>query len=219
MPFTPLPAIFLEDLRRLATRGVLELGSGDGSFSRLLAAQGVVPWTLDRRSRRAGAVAAVRGDALRPPFKAGFGIVVAANLLRQVWPLVRAEGPGAWASLVAPGGCLWIFEDEPLAGPPAARHYRDLQDFLARMNEGRRRPLLASAVFERQRAHWRWPGSWRGGEQPNAWPLVPDAVIAMLAAGDPRPGGEAARLIADIARDGLACGRYWWVRWQSQEGR
>lgn len=217
MPFCPLPEIFREDVQRLGRRGVLELGSGDGSFTALLRELGAEPLTLDRRSGRPGARAAVRGDALQPPLRGSFGIVVAANLLRQLWPLAQVDGLRVWCDLVAPQGCLWIFEDEPLPQPAPARNYRDLQAFLARLLPAERRPLLAGAEFRRSRAAWRWPGVWRDGASVNEWPLSAPAVIAMLTAGRPRPQGEAARLIAGIQRDGVACGRCWWSRWQRQE--
>jgi SAM-dependent methyltransferase len=217
MPFSPLPRIFLEDLRRLGSAGVLELGSGDGRFTALLRERGVAPVTLDRRSPLGGATPLIRGDALRPPLSGRFAIVVAANLLRHVWPQVAGCGPVPWQELVAPGGCLWILEDEPLGRPPAVRNYRDLQTMLAQLLPTERAPLLAAAAFRRRRRSWRWPGGWHDGEEENRWPLAAAPVVAWLQAGRPRPGGEVDRLLAAIRRDGLSCGRCWWTRWQPQE--
>ena len=217
MPFCPLPATFADDIRRLAGRGVLELGSGDGTMTRLLADLGADPVTVDRRPAAAGCPARIRGDVLAPPLRGGFGVVVAANLLRHVWPAVRRGGPEAWRDLVAPGGCLWILEDEPAALPPPVRHYRDLQDLLARLDPVHRRPLLASSEFQRCRRRWNWPGRWRDGDQANAWPVDADGVVAWLAQGGRTAGGEVDELCRAIAADGLAYGRAWWSRWRPEE--
>lgn len=216
MPFYPLPAIFLEDLSLARPSSLLELGSGDGTFTAELRRHGVEPVTIDRRDSAAGAVASIRGDALKPPLRGHFSLVVVANLLRHLWPRLRREGPRYWCDLVAPGGSLWIFEDEPLAEPAPARNYRDLQDFLARLDPRLRQPLLASTTFRQQRRRWRWPGRWQDGDQENRWPLAADSVTGWLAAGVREAGGEADRLATAIARDGLACGRYWWARWQPE---
>lgn len=217
MPFSPLPATFQADLRCLGARGVLELGSGDGAFTDLLRRQGVTPWTLDRRSPCAGARQMVRGDALAPPFRRPFGVVVAANLLRQTWQKVKDEGPVAWRDLVAPGGCLWILEDEPLSRPAPVRNYRLLQEFLAELLPASRAPLLPSKVFSRLRRSWGWPGAWDEGSLANHWPLSGPAVLDMLSSGEPDPGTPAARMIAAIAQDGISCGRCWWARWQPED--
>ena len=50
------------------------------------------------------------------------------------------------------------------------------------------------------------------GTLTNRYPLDPIAVVRMLEDGDPRPGSEAAVLAADIARDGIVAGDYWWAR-------
>jgi len=221
MPFTPLPATFVEDLRpfgplRAGCHEVLELGSGDGLFADLLRREGVEPVTLDRRRRATGAAPVICGDALEPPLRARFRVVVAANLLRHLWPRVRANGPRRWRDLVAPDGCLWIFEDEPLANPPAARHYRDLQALLAGLDPRTRGPLLASGEFRRQRCRWDWTGRWRDGTAVNHWPLSAPRIVEFLSAGLTGADGDAARLVAAIGRDGVTCGRYWWSRWQPE---
>ena len=214
MPFCPLPATFLDDLHARKAADVLELGCGDGRLTALLKAEGARPWTLDRAGPLSGARPHVRGDALRPPLRPGrFALVVAANLLRHLWPAVRAEGPLAWRQLLAPGGVLWILEDEPLLDPPAARHYARLQEWLARLDPQGRRPLLPQQRFVQRSRRWRWPGHWHCGQQENRWPLAHEQVLAWLAGGQPRSGGEIARLCDDIARDGLSCGHCWWARW------
>ncbi|MHB8079379.1 MAG: class I SAM-dependent methyltransferase, partial [Candidatus Krumholzibacteriia bacterium] len=143
MSFSPLPATFLEDLALIADRPALELGCGDGRFSAVLAAHGARPWRLDRRAPRRGTVADVVADAQALPLPDGsVALLVAANLLRHLWtsrgPLAV---PAAWQRCLAPDGRLWIFEDEPVSQPPAARHYREAMTLLARLDPGRRPPL------------------------------------------------------------------------------
>ena len=214
MPFCPLPAIFLDDLQR-ARGPVLELGSGDGTFTSLLRQAGHEPVTLDRSPL---ATARIRGDALQPPLRARFDLVVAANLVRHLWPRLQAQGPRCWGDLLVPGGTLWILEDEPLASPLPARNYRDLQALLAQLAPAARQPLLGSAEFRHRRQAWNWGGRWDDGRQDNTWPLDTAAVCAWLTPGIREPGGEAARLAATIAGDGLSCGQCWWSRWQREGG-
>jgi hypothetical protein len=215
MPFCPLPATFLEDLARAGPSGVLELGSGEGGLTALLHAAGCRPWTLDRAAPPLGARPHVRGDALQPPLRGRFGVVVAANLLRHLWPRVAGAGPRAWSSLVAPGGALWILEDEPALDEPAGANYAALQDLLGRLVPGRQ-PLLPLASFRSTRRGWGWPGTWRDGRQPNRWALDAGRVAAWLDAGSPAPGGEVARLRAALDHDGIACVRSWWACWRPE---
>ena len=233
MPFSPLPKTFLEDLHRRLQGCVVELGCADGQFSRLLQAEGVCPWRLDQRAPTAGSVADVVADALCLPLApASVDLLVAANLLRHLWPLAEHRpAPPSWQQCLAPGGCLYIFEDEPLQQPAAARNYWRLQSFLARLLPESRRPLLPRSEFT-----GRLPlkgcsrGQWRLGYQQNSWPADPKAALALLRGeGDPgvdaaerafprgqKAAGEAHRLIADIARDGLSYGTYWWARWSPE---
>jgi len=218
MPFTPLPATFTAELARAAPLAVLELGSGDGAFTAVLRELGAEAVTLDRGPAVAGVRAMVRGDVLRPPLRASFAVVVAANLLRHVWTEVAAAGPTAWRDLVAPGGALWILEDEPVDTPPAARHYRDLQGLLARMLPEQRGPLLARRRFEARRRGWSWRGAWSSGDAENRWPGDPAAVLAWLDSGAVEPGSEVDRLARAIRSDGLSYGRYWWSCWRDEVG-
>lgn len=171
--------------------------------------------TLDRNPL---ATARIRGDALQPPLRACFDLVVAANLVRHLWPRLREQGPRCWRDLLVPGGTLWILEDEPLADPLPARNYRDLQALLAQLVPAGRQPLLGWAEFQNHRRAWNWDGRWDDGRQENTWPLDPAAVNAWLAPGVQEPGGEAARLTASIAAHGLSCGQCWWSRWEREGG-
>lgn len=213
MPFSPLPATFIDDLHRLAPLGVVELGSGSGLFTELLREQGVEPVTVDRATAAVDVRPTVRGDAIDPPLRGRFGLVVAANLVRHVWVEIRRGGPTAWQRLLAPAGCLWIFEDEPLDSPPPARHYRDLQTFLAALDPDVRQPLLAARCFREQCHQWAWSGRWRDGSATNNWPTDADQVIAMLDAGNPIPDMPADHLRTAIAEDGISYGSFWWARW------
>ncbi len=216
MPFSPLPATFPDDLARAGTGGVLELGCGDGRLTDLIRRAGAEPWTLDRAGPALGVRPHVRGDALRPPLRGRFAVVVAANLLRHLWTRVGGDGPRVWAELVAPGGALWILEDQPALASDPSRHYADLQALLARLDPAGRGPLRSLQEFRRRRRRWRWGGSWQDGELDNGWPLDAGRVVAWLDSGLPDRGGEVARLRDGIARDGIACGRAWWARWQPE---
>lgn len=213
MPFCPLPTTFLDDLAR-ADGGVLELGAGGGDFTRLLRERGARVVALDRRR----GAAQVLGDALAPPVRPrSFSLVVVANLTRHLWRRFDpASGPAVWRDLVAPGGSLYIFEDQPARAPRAVRNYRDLQAFLAGLHDLRRGPLLPFADFAAARARWRWPGEWCDGMVPNGWPANPEAVLALLTGDRRDAGGPADKLRQAIARDGLAYGSYWWARWSGE---
>ncbi|HOX26558.1 MAG TPA: hypothetical protein PLL30_08240 [Candidatus Krumholzibacteria bacterium] len=216
MSFSPLPATFIDDLRRSSAAGVLELGSGDGSFTAVIRELGREPLTVDRSCWPAGSRPRIRGDALAPPLRRRFDVVVAANLLRQLWRDLPAAGPGVWRDLVDRDGSLWIFEDEPLASPRAARNYRDLQAMLAQAGATGRRELVPLAEFRRRRRVWAWNGEWTCGQAVNEWEVAAAGVIAWLASGDPEPATEMACLMQRIQRDGLSYGCYWWARWRPE---
>ncbi len=217
MPFSPLPGILIEDLERLACHGVLELGSGAGELTGVLRQAGVEPVTLDRRGPHHGIHPNLCGDALMPPLRGRFGVIVAGNLIRQCWQSLLAKGPECWHDLLTPGGALWILEDEPAVSPPAVRNYRDLQRLLAALDPAGRGDLMSLEVFRRAAGEWGWPGTWTHGLDDNHWPADAPAVIDWLASGDPEPGGEVSRLVESLADHGLQYGRYWWARWCLEE--
>jgi len=231
MSFSPLPRTFLDDLRACRPDRVIEAGCGDGRFSAVLAACGVRPWRLDRRPPARGTVADAAADARELPLADGScDLLVAANLLRQLWPLAGgAAVPPDWRRCLAAGGKLWIFEDEPSSRPAAARNYRDLQRFLAEVAPESRRPLLPRSRFvgrlgaERRDGRWAWGDAWNETGVDNL-----EAVLQLLrgtagrgggrpaaAAGAVGPAavGEAARLEGSLRRSGLSYGRFWWARW------
>ncbi len=212
---------------------MVELGCGDGQFSRLLQAEGARPWRLDRRAPAAGSVADIVADALCLPLVPGsVDLLVAANLLRHLWPLPEPHpAPRTWQQCIARGGCLYIFEDEPLQQPAAARNYCRLQSFLARLLPESRCPLLPRADFTaRLPREGLGRRQWRLGYQQNRWPADATAAMALLRGegdhtvmpserslrGRQKKSDEALALIADIARDGLSYGAYWWARWSPE---
>ncbi|MFO7653146.1 MAG: class I SAM-dependent methyltransferase [Candidatus Krumholzibacteriia bacterium] len=207
--------MFLDDLHAVRHGRVTELGCGDGRLAALLRERGVRPLLLDRRRPWQGTSAEVVADACRPPLRAGgWNLVLAASLLRHVHrPRPGEPVPRPWADLVAPGGSLWVFEDEPLSRPRPARNYRDLQGFLSRVVAGRR-PLLSRREFAAACRDGR--GTWRLGSQENRWPVDTAAVLQLLRGTGPVSAGEAERLCTAIASHGLSYGRFWWARWSPE---
>ncbi len=214
MTFSPLPGPFLDEVGAVASldHAAVDLGCGDGAFTGLLARHGLRAIGLDLLPPAAGGGPMLVGDALAAPLRPqSCDLLTAANVVRHL----AAGRPSldflaAWAGLLKPGRALYVFEDAPRpAGGPQGNHAA-LQDFLARLMPGRRGPLLASAVVAE--AAGRFGLACRGGSFLNTWPQDAEAVIRMLDAGRPRPGGEAAALRAAIERDGLACGPAWWLR-------
>ncbi len=221
MSFSPLPATFLDDLRRSRGRPCCELGCGDGAFSRVLAGLGLTPLRLDRRAPWAGSVADVVADAGALPLRSGsVALLVAANLLRHLWPpRERRPVPDDWCRCLAGDGVLWILEDEPAARPPAARNYRDAMAFLARIDPRGRGPLLPAAVFGARLGGPGATGGWTVGSGPNRLaPERPEALAALLEGEGSHGAGEGARIAAAIRRDGLAYGACWWARWTPAAG-
>jgi SAM-dependent methyltransferase len=219
MPFTPLPKTFLDDLARLLGGRVVEFGCGDGLLTAQLRRHGADPVAMDRRPPAHGSVADVVADALQAPLGHGrIALIVAGNLLRHLWPLPQhAPVPDGWRGALAPGGCLYLFEDEPVARPAAARHYRDLQAFLARLVPESRRPLLALADFRQACAADRAAAGWSFGTAANRWPVNRRDVLAWLEQPGLSDDGEAARLVGCIRADGIGYGTYWWARWCDEE--
>jgi hypothetical protein len=235
MPFSPLPKTLLEDLHQRRQGCVVEVGCGDGGLSRLLEAEGARPWRVDRRHPDTGSVADLVADVCDLPLiPRRVDLLVAGNLLRHLWPLGGAAAvPGDWQDCLAPGGCLYILEDEPVAQPAAARNYRRLQDFLARLLPETRRPLLSRSTFlAALTAVGSEVGEWSLGVETNHWPADPQAALSMLR-GESVPGrsadlpdatpaaggrlrGEAQRLVEAIEKHGLSYGPYWWARWRPE---
>lgn len=220
MSFSPLPATFLEDLALNGDRPALELGCGDGRFSTVLAAQGARPWRLDRLAPRRGTVADVVADACALPVPDGsIGLLVAANLLRHLWATRGPVAlPEAWLRGLAPDGRLWIFEDEPVSRPPAARHYRDAMTLLARLDPGRR-PLLSLGRFlTRLDGEGRRAG-WQHGMAANATAVeAPESLARLLAGQGGGPEAPGVRLADAIRREGISYGPFWWARWTAEAG-
>jgi hypothetical protein len=219
MSFTPLPKTFLEALRRCRSRRAVELGCADGRFSEVMADLGAAPLRVDRRSPWHGSAAELVADATALPLRdRSVALIACANLLRMIWPPARGRPvPTDWRRCLATGGKLFIFEDEPLAAPPPARHYRDLQRLLAQLDPARRRALLPRARFERTvAADSHGGGAWQLGWGTNAWPVDAERVAGWLEASIVAGHGEGSRLAAAIRKDGLSYGRYWWACWTAE---
>jgi hypothetical protein len=199
------------DLRAAADGAVVDLGAGDGRFTRVLAAEGVRAIRLDRR-REAGETQLV-GDVWRPPLRPGScAVLTAANLLRHLWNRDLNALLDSWLACLHPGGSLWILEDAPASSGPAARNFSDLQDWLARLMPGRGglRPL---AEFRAVAAARPDAACWSFGEAVNRQPDPdPQRVLAMLRGSGPRPEPQAAELMRRIAAEGLSYGDFWWAR-------
>lgn len=218
MAFAPLPEPLLEFLARRRGVPVLDLGCGDGRFTRVLAEHGADPWGLDLAPPARGTVARVVGDARRPPLRAGhWPMVTAANLLRH---LVTGRAAAAlvrtWRKLLAEGGSLWILEDAPGDADAAERNFAVLQELLAALPG--RGPLLGLDPVRASLASAGIPVA-AAGTSRNRYPLDAVAVVAMLASGGPAPGSVAAELAASIASDGVSCGHYWWLRVDAGPGK
>jgi len=219
MSFSPLPAIFLEDLALIAGRPALEAGCGDGRFSALLAARGARPWRLDRRPPWRGSVADVVADARDLPLADGsIALLVCANLLRHLWSARGPEAvPEGWRRCLAPDGCLWIFEDEPVSSPPAARNYREAMTLLARLDPEGRRPLLSLGGFLARLDDAGLREGWRHGMAVNESRVEdPEALARLLAGRGGGPEAPGVRLAAAIRRDGISYGPFWWARWSRE---
>ena len=220
MPFSPLPGPFLDEAGALALRPhvAVDLGCGAGDFAAVLAGAGLGVIGLDRSRPLPADRPAVLGDVLCPPLAPGScDLLIAANLVRHLVPRRRDLAfLTGWTGLLRPGGALYVFEDEPRGGPGPAGNYGRLQALLAKVAPDVRGPLLGRDVFMQKAAALRLrvteSGTWN-----NTWPLDARAVLTMLASGRPEPGGDVARLMRAIGRDGIACGPAWWARLQPEE--
>ena len=219
MSFSPLPKTFLEVLRRSRQDRVVEIGCADGSFSTVLADLGVRPVRLDRRPPWVGSIADIVADAAALPLASdSVSVLVCANLLHYLWPPAGTlPVPADWLRCLRRDGYLFIFEDEPLDAPAPARNYRDLQDFLVRLDPAGRGPLLPRAHFEsRLRAAGDRPGCWRLGWQRNRWPVDAERVASWLEGDRTNAQGAAGRLAEAIRHHGLDYGCYWWACWSPE---
>ena len=218
MPFSPLPAEFTDLLNDLAHRSnprIIDFGSGQGELSSLLTGFDLSVWGLDRLPEAAGVAAQLRGDALYPPVLPGsLDCILAGNLVRH---LLVQQKTGSflqlWLELLRPGGCVFIFEDEPGSESEAVRNFKDLQAFLALLMPSTRGPLFSRSQFRKQVSRWTPGQQWSTGVVANA--IKPDAefVCNMLSEGlsAPESPSGAGQLLSRIERHGLSYGSYWWA--------
>ena len=218
LSFSPLPSEFIQLLQELQSRPmprILDLGSGQGDFSQLLAPYDLAVYGLDRLPEVAGVQACIRADALHPPVLPGsLDAVVAGNLVRHL--LVQcADGAflQRWVELLRPGGSLFIFEDEPGLSDPAELNFKDLQEFLARLMPSTRGPLISRSLFKKK-LQGCTPGlKWSTGLTLNEDRPDTVGVHSMLtgAGAEGKPGGPAGKLLDAIDEHGLSYGSFWWA--------
>lgn len=217
MSFSPLPDAFLTDLRTASKGPVVELGSGDGRFSRVLVAAGARLVVSDRSPGEAFALGTgLRADATAPPLRE-VPLLVVANLLRHLWdPQRRPDVLSAWIACLASGGRLYIFEDEPAGEPGPARNYRDLQALLARIVPWRQ-GLLARCEFERSLNRSAQDGAWSFGSLKNQFsPADRHDVLSLLEDERGVIPAQAMPLARRVAEEGVDYGCYWWARFERE---
>ena len=220
MAFSPLPSSLVDYLHVLILKKapvVVDLGCGDGAFSRALAPFGLSVRGLDRMSPVVGTTAEMVGDALQVPLQSGrVDLLLAGNLLRH---LVAQSGDWSfldrWCGLLKPGGRLFILEDEPGGTCAPADNYRRVQEFLAKLSANRRAPLLSLTEFRAHLEESAKPGGWTFGSTDNDIRPDTDVVLDMLRGPGETPGGEVTALMDDIRTHGLSYGRFWWAAFQS----
>lgn len=216
MSFWPLAKSCPERARALAGLGrVVEVGAGEGAFASRLASLGVTPLLVEPRPTPAiGAWPQVRAASPRLPLRQGScGLLVLANTFRHLDPAARPSHAEEWGRCLAVGGELWILEDEPAAGTPAARNYRHCLELLARADRGRGSalpaaearaavdPVLGAAVEEH-----------RG---PNRTPVQdPLGAVRWLRAHEAAPVDDLDALERSIHQGGLEYGDYWHQVWR-----
>lgn len=216
MSFWPLAKSSRERARALAGHGcVVELGAGEGAFADRLASLGVRPVLVDPRPLPAhGRWPRVRAASPCLPLRdASCGLIVLANTVRHLDGDELGEHAREWRRCLAPGGELWVLEDDPDDDGPAARNYRRCLELLARTGPGRGgalgweqardrlSPVLGEAVD-----HYR---------ETNRTP-VEDALapLGWMRAVGRVPAGEISALERDVVREGMAYGRYWFGAWR-----
>ncbi|MGD9548281.1 MAG: class I SAM-dependent methyltransferase [Candidatus Krumholzibacteriia bacterium] len=216
MPFSPLPGICNARLDALAAAGgacALDLGCGDGRLGAICSRSGLSIYGVDRLVPLKGDLAHIVGDACGLPVpRSSLDLLLAGNLVRHL--LVQDPDLAFldhWESVLRPGGTLLILEDQPGAGSPARRNYRDLQDLLAGLDPRRRGPLVTVQSFRSLVKDRAWVADAPWGLAPNRYPADGEAVAAMLAAGSPAESGPVAGLLRSLERHGLEYGDFWWL--------
>ncbi len=219
MPFSPLPSellTFLADLQTRSNPRIMDLGSGLGAFSQLLAGFDLPVWGLDRLPTAVGTRAHLQGDALHPPILSGsLDCILAGNLVRHL--LIQSGGGSflqIWLDLLCPGGSIFLFEDEPGKTSPAEKNFKELQTFLACLMPSSRGGLFCRSQFSTQVKNWTPGQKWTTGLVSNRCKPDVDAVCRMLAEGihQSSPVGPAEQLLARIEKHGLSYGSFWWAQ-------
>lgn len=220
MSFSPLPAELESDLN-MSRYPLLELGCGDGRFTRVLRAVNPDILALDLRQNIKSEnpdIPNIVADARHLPLKPGAcRMLLAANLLRHlIGPQRDFNDLETWLEFLPEGGVLWILEDDPQAEDAAERNYRDLQGFLCRVFPAMRGPLIAQDLLLQHvdRRGERRPAVSHGRLKNEYQVDSPENVYIMLARLFDEHPEETTRLHESIRKHGLRYGTYWWVRIQ-----
>jgi SAM-dependent methyltransferase len=217
MSFYPLPTVILTDLAQPSVGPVVELGSGDGRFSAVLRDAGAEVVTVDRYAAVTGGSGPdVVATAARLPFRR-VRLLVVANLLRHLWDRDAIDRLVTdWINCLAPGGCLYIFEDEPATKPGPADNYRRVQDLLARIVPWRR-GLLSRDRFQARLERSTIASGWTNGLRANQFPSPdPSVVLSLLRSDEQTRVTDVNGLVSKIANEGIDYGDYWWTRYERE---
>jgi SAM-dependent methyltransferase len=212
MSFWPLPKSLVEALAASRRRGpVVELGSGEGRFTRRLASLGLDAIGLDLRRPPGPTGPFVNADLDLLPFANGsVGAFVLADVLRHrpsaTWPALARSLHEA----TAPGGVTVILEDHPRADDRAQENYRRTLGLLARVDASRGDVLSPRCMDDFGGPPW--PPPVLAGEALNT-EAVDDPATPLrwlrARAGQGVVARELQALDTAVRRWGMAYGRYW----------
>lgn len=210
MSFWPLVTSLVDRLRD-AQRGapLVDLGCGEGSFSRRLNSLGLQPLLLDRQPDLRALD--LRGDALDLPFRdASLGGAVAANLLRQLGPRERQRFARECARAVRPRGVLLVLEDSPQANDEAEANYRRALALLSEVDPERGPAVAMGELEENLRTHW--PYRLEAGSQLNEEtvqdPMSPMRWLLAQPRCDESLRRRTRELCERVSQWGMSYGRY-----------
>ncbi len=212
MSFWPLARTSTERLRVAASRApLLELGAGDGRFTRRITELGLPCLSLDRRYPPTPPdLNALAGDALRLPLRDScLGGVLVPNLLRQLAPDTYPAFATESMRVLQEGGVLLILEDHHEARTPAETNYRSALDLLARALPERGTPTLIQSEVELALEDLLGLPYDQGVHENSEAFLRPTAPLDWLEANSLIPPDEIQELREGVENHGMSYGRYW----------